>query len=196
MNAPYPLQRPSVGACNLGVNPSLLHAIMFANGAFCAVGQVRKYTGEPYIHHPVRVMMLIESAEVVTDTMRKAAILHDCMEDTACSYEDVARNFGYKTAELVDELTDIARLEDGVRAVRCAINRAHTKLASFEAKTIKLADVIDNCRNIVEQNPGFAITYLEEKRLLLEVLTEGDARLYRMAHDIVHSGIRQLKETK
>ncbi|UUZ75423.1 HD domain-containing protein [Polaromonas sp. P1(28)-13] len=180
----------------LSLNPQLQHAIMFANGSFCAVGQVRKYTGEPYIHHPIRVMAFIDQANVVTDTMRKAAILHDCMEDTAVTYEDIERNFGKGVADLVDQLTDIARLEDGVRAVRCNINRAHTAKATPEAKTIKLADVIDNCENIVELAPSFATTYLEEKRLLLEVLTEGDARLYRHAHSIVHDGILKLKETK
>ena len=171
-------------------------AITFADAAFLAVGQRRKFCGRPYIEHPIRVMRLLDSASAVNDSMRLAAILHDTVEDTQVSIKDIENYFGDATARLVDELTDIAVPSDGVRAVRVAINHAHTALASPSGKTIKLADVIDNCSNIVEQAPEFAKIYLEEKRLLLEVLTEGDARLYRLAHNIVHTGINELKEIK
>jgi hypothetical protein len=82
---------------------------------------------------------------------------------------------------LVEQLTDVSRPEDGNRAKRKAIDRAHTAKASPEAKTIKLADLIDNTRSIVELDPGFAKIYLVEKVLLLEVLQEGDAGLWEMA---------------
>jgi hypothetical protein len=88
-------------------------------------------------------------------------------------------------ASLVEQLTDVSRPEHGNRAARKAIDRAHTASASAAAKTLKLADLIDNSRSILERDPGFARVYIEEKRLLLEVLREGDPTLWGTAARIV-----------
>jgi hypothetical protein len=80
-------------------------------------------------------------------------------------------------------LTDVSRPEDGNRAARKAIDLAHTAKASPAAKTIKLADLIDNTRSIVERDPDFAKVYLQEKARLLEVLQEGDPTLMAMARE-------------
>jgi hypothetical protein len=60
---------------------------------------------------------------------------------------------------------------------RKARDCAHSAQAPAEAQTIKLADLISNSRSIMEHDPEFARVYLEEKRLLLEVMTKGDATL-------------------
>ena len=59
--------------------------------------------------------------------------------------------------------------------------------ASPDAKTIKLADLISNSHSIVKDDPNFAKVYMKEKAALLEVLTEGNAELFRQASDIVAS---------
>jgi hypothetical protein len=61
------------------------------------------------------------------------------------------------------------------------VDRAHTAAAPAEAQTVKLADLISNTRSIVAHDAKFAETYLAEKRLLLEVITKGDAQLLQMA---------------
>jgi hypothetical protein len=53
------------------------------------------------------------------------------------------------------------------------------------AKTIKLADIIDNIRGLEELDSGFAKVYMAEKRALLEVLTEGNEVLFKIASDLV-----------
>ena len=58
-------------------------------------------------------------------------------------------------------------------------------MAPAEAQTIKLADLISNSKSIMEHDPKFAVTYLEEKRLLLEVLTKGDKKLMDIAKSLV-----------
>ena len=118
-------------------------------------GQVRKYTGEPYIVHPVEVMEIVST---VTDDeeMLVAALLHDVVEDTAVTVEDLRAQFGDRVATLVDELTDKSRPEDGNRKARKAIDRAALAEASAAAQTIKLADMISNTRSIVEHDPKFA----------------------------------------
>ena len=82
---------------------------------------------------------------------------------------------------MVLSLTDVSTLFYGNRAVRKAIDLVHTAKASAEAKTVKLADLIDNTKSIFAHDPKFAKVYLKEKALLLEVLEEGDAALMAIA---------------
>jgi (p)ppGpp synthase/HD superfamily hydrolase len=160
-------------------------AQVFATAAHAAVGQKRKYTGEPYIVHPAEVASIVASVEGATFDMIAAAWLHDVIEDTGCTFTDVHMAFGIDIATLVDWLTDVSRPEDGNRATRKAIDRAHTAQAPAEAQTIKLADLISNSRSIMQHDPAFAKTYLEEKRLLLEVMTKGDAGLMAEARKYI-----------
>lgn len=88
-------------------------------------------------------------------------------------------------ASLVGWLTDASTPEDGNREKRKAIDLEHTAAAPAAAKTVKLADLIDNSRSILRRDPAFAVVYLEEKRRLLKVLREGDPTLWEMARDIV-----------
>lgn len=148
-------------------------ARVFATAAHHAVGQVRKYTGEPYINHPAEVVGILAGSGGANPNMLAAAWLHDVVEDTGVSLEVIRAEFGACVATLVEGLTDVSRPEDGNRKVRKAIDRAHTAAQSPACKTIKLADLISNTRSIVERDPEFAKVYLAEKRELLEVLRDG-----------------------
>lgn len=160
-------------------------ARVFATAAHAAVAQVRKYTGEPYIVHPFEVAMTVKQIGG-TPEMVAAAFLHDTVEDTGVTMETIEREFGPEIAEIVFFLTDVSRPEHGNRAARKAIDRAHIAKADARAQTIKLADLISNCSSIVKYDPEFAKVYLEEKRLLLEVLTKGDKILLDRARKIVN----------
>lgn len=155
-------------------------ARVFATAAHAAVGQLRKYTYEPYIVHPTEVVSIVKSVPH-TDEMLAAAWLHDVVEDTGVTNETIKAEFGEKVAELVGWLTDVSRPEQGNRATRKAIDRAHTAMAPAEAQTIKLADLISNTRSIMAHDEKFAKTYLAEKVLLLEVMTKGDSTLMEIA---------------
>lgn len=156
-------------------------AQVYAMAAHASVKQVRKYTGEPYIVHPAEVASIVASVPGSTPDMVAAAWLHDVVEDTGCTFTDVHMAFGIDIATMVNWLTDVSRPEDGNRATRKAIDREHTAQAPAEAQTIKLADLISNSRSIMQHDPEFARVYLEEKRLLLEVLTKGDPGLHAEA---------------
>jgi (p)ppGpp synthase/HD superfamily hydrolase len=164
-------------------------ALVFATTAHASIGQVRKYSGEPYIVHPIEVMMLVRGVEH-DETMLAAALLHDVVEDTPVTLEDVTCEFGASVASHVFWLTDASRPEDGNRAARKAIDRAHIAMASAAAQTIKLADLISNSRSIVERDPDFAKVYLREKARLLAVLTRGDPALKAMAWGFVPARYR------
>lgn len=147
-------------------------AQIYAQAAHGAVGQKRKYTGEPYIVHPAEVVQILQAAGVWQPDVLAAAWLHDVLEDTQVDPEDLRQVFGYTVARLVSELTDRSTQADGNRAERKRIDREHTALACPEAKSVKLADLISNTRSIVENDPNFARVYLKEKALLLEVLRD------------------------
>ena len=155
-------------------------ARVFATAAHAAVAQLRKYTNEPYIVHPAEVVSIVRSVPH-TDEMLAAAWLHDTVEDTGVTLETIRAEFGDKVAELVGWLTDVSRPDHGNRAARKAVDRAHSAAAPAAAQTVKLADLISNTRSILEHDQKFAKTYLEEKRLLLEVMTKGDATLMAIA---------------
>jgi len=161
-------------------------ARIFATAAHSAVAQLRKYTMEPYIVHPREVADIVATVDH-TPKMLAAAWLHDVVEDTGVTNEVIRAEFGDKIAELVGWLTDVSRPEQGNRATRKAIDRAHTAAAPAEAQTIKLADLISNTKSIVEHDEKFARTYLEEKRLLLEVMTRGDRVLWKHASVITRA---------
>ena len=155
-------------------------ARVFATAAHAAVGQTRKYTGEPYVVHPIEVSELVASVNG-TEAMVAAALLHDVLEDTEVTVDLLEEQFGSKVADLVLWLTDISRPEDGNRSARKALDRQHSAVAPAAAQTIKVADLISNTRSIVAHDPGFAKVYLEEKRLLLDVLTRANPTLLAIA---------------
>jgi len=114
-----------------------------------------------------------------------AALLHDVVEDTSVTIEEIQQEFGADVALLVDELTDVSKPEDGNRAHRKAIDRAHSAQACPRAQTIKLADLISNARDIVKHDKKFAMIFLNEKRQLLQMMVAGDASLYKIALSLV-----------
>lgn len=157
-------------------------ALKFATDAHA--GQVRKYTGEPYINHPIEVMNIVKTVEH-SECMLAAALLHDVVEDCGVKLSEIFELFGSRVAAYVDDLTDESKPEDGNSARRKQIDRDHTEIALSHSKTIKLADLISNTKSICEHDKDFAKVYVKEKELLLEVLTEGDPVLYKQAYDLM-----------
>jgi len=157
-------------------------AQVFATAAHEAVGQKRKYTNSPYWKHPQAVARIVKSVDH-TERMLATAWLHDVVEDTSIRIDVISAWFGQEVASYVFYLTDQSKPEDGNRAERKAIDRAHIAKAPPAAMTIKLADLIHNTETIVKYDPNFAKVYLEEKRLLLEVLKEGDSKLWHQAYN-------------
>lgn len=148
-------------------------AEIFASAAHAAVGQVRKYTGEPYIVHPREVAAMVASFGG-DDAMIAAAWLHDVVEDTEVTLDEVRYYFGDDVADLVYWLTDVSKPEDGNRATRKEMDRQHTAQAPGRAQTVKCCDLISNTQSIAEHDKDFARVYLVEKHKLLDVLHRAD----------------------
>ena len=159
-------------------------AAEFAKEAHASIDQRRKYTNEPYIVHPEAIAKIVSSVTDDASTIA-AAWLHDVVEDTTITIEQIESEFGSDIASLVADLTDISKKSDGNRQQRKAIDRQHTAQADPRAKTVKLADLIDNLSDIAVLDPGFATQYLNEKEMLLEVLTDGHSVLFEQVKGII-----------
>lgn len=163
----------------------IVNSMNFAYGAHTGAGQVRKYSDENYMIHPLEVAtILIKNAKNVTTDMICAALLHDVVEDTSVSLNVIETFAGKPVRDLVDWLTDVSKPEDGNRAMRKAIDRKHTHEAPYEAQTIKVCDLIANTLDITRADPDFAKVYIKEKKLLLEGMS-ADPILMDMAWKII-----------
>jgi len=149
-------------------------------------GQTRKYTGEWYITHPIAVARMVREAGG-TEEQIAAAYLHDVVEDTTIGLDEIADTCGRTVASYVSWLTDRSRSYDGNRATRKAIERAVLTLAPTDVQTIKVADLIDNCTTLRQHDPKFAVVYLAEKRLLLDVLTRAEPNLLARARSLLET---------
>ncbi|GAA4468505.1 hypothetical protein GCM10023093_26220 [Nemorincola caseinilytica] len=165
--------------------------------------QMRKYTPERYIVHPVRVMRTC--MEYTADLpVLAAALLHDVLEDTPVTQEEMlhflltvmTKEEAEKTMALVVDLTDVYVKKDFPKLNRRARKAKETerlKDTSPLSQTIKYADIIDNCNEIVTHDPGFARVFLYECRNNLKVLDKGDPSLYLQALATVNAAISQLR---
>ena len=162
-------------------------AIDFAKNAH--EGQFRKYTGEPYINHPIAVSRYLKLwHRESTDEMVIAAILHDTVEDTEVSNFDIFAAFGSEVAVLVGWLTDVSCHKDGNRAARKLKDRIHTGAAPFDAQIIKCADLIHNSKSIIRYDESFAKVYLKEKMLTLDLMSDKtkESAIFAVASLICH----------
>lgn len=146
--------------------------------------QRRKYTNNPYVDHLAEVAGIAMSVgwripTVHPDVFMATAWLHDVMEDQGVARMELERRFGDEVARGVWFLSDLEK--EGNRATRKAHSRARLAQAPDWIQTIKVADLISNTSSIVEHDPQFSRVYLEEKRLLLDVLTKADPRLVAIA---------------
>jgi guanosine-3',5'-bis(diphosphate) 3'-pyrophosphohydrolase len=169
-------------------------------------GQSRKYTPEPYIVHPVRVMELCKEHTSSVPVLC-AALLHDVLEDTAVTKEElkhfllsvINEKDAMMTLKLVVELTDVYVKEDYPqwnRKTRKKKEADRIAETSAGAQTIKYADIIDNCKEIVQYDQEFGPKFLRECKLLLQRIPKGNPQLYQQAKDLVEKELADWKLQK
>jgi len=134
-------------------------------------GQTRKVSEVPYVVHPLRVAKVVADLQLPTGVNRDhailAAILHDMLEDTKVEPEVIAREFGPEVYKIVTELT----LDLGLpRAARIEKMLRRTEKMSPAAKIVKLADRLDNMRDMDGRDKRFIKRYCGEAQAILEKL--------------------------
>ncbi len=164
--------------------------------------QTRKYSSEPFMKHPVRVMEMCRSYTNGLPVLA-AALLHDVLEDTPVTQEEMHRflctvmneSDAQQTLQLVIELTDVFTKEaypKWNRKKRKRIEASRIKNTSADSQTIKYADIIDNCKGIAQDDPEFALLFLKECKSLLGVMTKGNAELRQQSLAVINKSLAQV----
>ena len=117
-------------------------------------GQLRK-SGEPYIIHPLAVADIVADLGLDTDSVI-AALLHDCIEDTPATHEDIAKKFGPTVAELVEGVTKLTRMQYVSKEEEQMENLRKMLMAmshDIRVILIKICDRLHNMRTMEYQSP-------------------------------------------
>jgi hypothetical protein len=176
--------------------PRLTKALLFAADAHR--NQRRKGAAqEPYLNHLIEVVDLVVQATDNADLdMVISALLHDVVEDTPTTYEDVARNFGERVAEIVRENSDDMSLP---KAERRRARIAGMALKSREARIVKMADIISNLRAIAVSPPAGWSTerklgYLESCRQVVDAARGTEASIERIFDETAFDVERKIRD--
>ena len=118
-------------------------------------GEQMRRDGSPYITHPIHVAQIVAEMRLDSESII-AALLHDCIEDTDCTYEDIAKRFGVTVADIVDGVTKLTRVKystmeeeqmENLRKMLFAMSR------DIRVILIKIADRLHNMRTMEYQTP-------------------------------------------
>ena len=149
-------------------------------------GQLRKYNTLPYFVHLEEVATLYSlfNLEDFEDEAIAACYLHDTLEDTKCTKDEIIEACGTLTLSMVLALTDVT---DPTK------NRATRKLERLEAlseqgacvQTIKVCDLISNATSIIRYDPKFSPVFVQEMKDLVNALTRAPSSLRTIAYQII-----------
>lgn len=156
-------------------------------------GQVRKYNGAPYIVHPRRIFSRVTgyACSAMDDRenrrlyMQCAAWLHDVLEDCDVTEQQLLDVSCQEVLDIVKELTNPSKMHPELnRRKRKEMDREHLKVVSWEAKTLKLFDRIDNLSDMADAEDDFVQLYVRESGALVSAIAEDiliDRRLIKEA---------------
>ncbi len=154
-------------------------------------GQRRKGTDNiPYINHPIRVTsILARNVDNIASDVLVASLLHDTLEDTKTTYEEIQENFGKNVADWVLELTDDMNLPYNKRKqkqIEEAVNLSH------EARMIKIADKTSNIQDILTTKLLWSRQrkrrYIDWAEQVINACGDVDENLEKLFREVVRQG--------
>ncbi|KAM5170021.1 guanosine-3',5'-bis(diphosphate) 3'-pyrophosphohydrolase MESH1 [Mantella aurantiaca] len=106
----------------------------------------------PYINHPIGVARILSYEAGISDiAVLQAALLHDTVEDTDTTFEEIEEKFGQEVSKIVEEVTDDKTLP---KMRRKQLQIEHAPQCSQRAKLVKLADKLYNLRDLNQGTPN------------------------------------------
>jgi (p)ppGpp synthase/HD superfamily hydrolase len=128
-------------------------------------GQMRKFKKAPYIEHPQEVVKILQQY-TNNETIICAAYLHDVLEDTETSYQEIILSFNIQVANIVLELTSLK--EKALEMGKAQYLTTKINHMSSEARLIKLADRFHNVSEIEKSPKDFSLKYAKETAFILQ----------------------------
>lgn len=184
------------------MSPNLERALRWA--AVCHDGQTRRGSGAPYVQHPVGVAMILDRIGFGEDAVI-AGLLHDVVEDTGVTFDEVRDRFGAAVADLVRHCSEV-KLDDQGRK-RPWVDRKRDHLAALAdaptpAKGIVLADKLHNLLSIAcdlrDALPVWSLFHANREEVLghyratVDTLGAGDPKLRALAAEC-HTVLREVE---
>ncbi len=171
---------------------------------------IRRRSGEPYILHPIAVAKIVSGEIGLGSTSICAALLHDVVEDTEYTVEDIEINFGPKIAQIVEGLTKISGGIFGAKASAQAENFRKLLLTMSEdirVVLIKMADRLHNMRTLGSMAPAkqykiagetlYIYAPLAHRLGLFAIKTELEDLSFKYEHPVAYDRIsRQIQESE
>ena len=196
MNSTVDSQPPTLDRAAAVMTPEFLSALSFA--AYKHRNQRRKDTAKtPYINHPIAVAnILLNEAGITDEVVLISALLHDTVEDTETSFEEIEQQFGTQIKEIVAEVTDDKSLP---KAERKQAQIEHASHLSDRAQLIKLADKTANLRDVANAPPdGWETSrienYLEWGKQVVDQIRGRHAKLEELFDSAYAAGKARLLE--
>jgi (p)ppGpp synthase/HD superfamily hydrolase len=188
----------------MDVDRILKDVIRFADEAHGE--QMRKYSSDRYIVHPARVMEICRDFNSSLPVLA-AALLHDVLEDTSVTADELllflltvmsARD-AQTCLQLVIDLTDVYVKENypGMnRKKRKEMERERMSRIQRDSQTIKYADILDNSRDIAENDPDFTMRFFTEASLAVHGMEKGDSALREIVIEFLNRTPAKKKPVK
>lgn len=152
----------------------------------------------PYINHPLALaQVLANEGNIDAVEVLSAAVLHDTLEDTETTFDELAERFGPTIAHIVLEVTDDKALP---KAERKQQQIEHAQHASRAAKLVKLADKICNVRDILSAPPADwptarRVEYLNWSKAVIDRLRGVHPQLEQVFDELIRIGLTELQQT-
>jgi len=150
----YDKLEETVRAYNPAADSSQIRAA-YEFAARCHEGQKRK-SGEPYIVHPLAVAQIVAEELKLDSESIEAALLHDCIEDTQATHEEIAKLFSPTVADLVEGVSKLTRIQYATKEDEQMENLRKMLIAmskDIRVILIKISDRLHNMRTMEYQTP-------------------------------------------
>lgn len=175
----------------------IIKATQFA--AYKHRNQRRKGTkAVPYINHPIDLAYLLSNrAGIQDDVVIAAALLHDTVEDTDTTFDEIEREFGRAVRDVVAEVTDDKMLS---REERKQHQIDHAPHLSDRARLVKLADKIANLHDILSSPPdGWStdrkLAYFRWAKQVIDPIRGSDVVLEQVFDEVYERGMTHLRKS-
>lgn len=159
--------------------------------------QVRKFSGEPYVYHPISVSNTIKELHMYYGIehliiLRCAALLHDILEDTDTTVEELTSEFGSEITDIVVALTNDKSLLQSMGKTEY-LSKKVNELTSDQL-LVKLADRLDNVQDIKDENDPWTVQYVKQtKHVFFDHLNTDLGPQHRILLDKIRDKISHIK---